>query len=88
MVGVAVGVMLGVVVALLAAATYSDPCAHRTSFGCVEVSRGDRALLAGLGTGIPLSVIGAGIGAATGLRTDYVFGEGSSAAAGKSAASE
>jgi hypothetical protein len=87
MVGGAVGITLGVAAALIAAATYSDPCAHSTSFGCVEVSRGDRALLAGLVTGIPVSLIGAGLGAVTGLRTEYVFRE-AAPNAGKSAAGE
>jgi hypothetical protein len=87
MAGIAVGVTLGVAAALIAAATYSDPCAHSTSFGCVEVSRGDRALLAGLVIGIPSSLLGAGLGAATGLRTDYVF-EKAASNAGKSAAGE
>ncbi len=76
-VGAGVGVMVGVAAALIGAATYSsDPCAHSTSWGCVDfsLSRSDESLLLGIGVGVPAIVIGAALGAAISSRTNYTFG--------------
>jgi hypothetical protein len=72
--GAGIGVMLGVAAALAVAATYSDPCANSTSWGCVGIPRADVSILTGLVVGIPAALIGAGLGAAIGDRTNYTFG--------------
>jgi hypothetical protein len=74
-IGAALGIAAGVVAAIVASATYTDRCAHSTSFGCVQVSESDVATLAGLVVGLPATLLGALIGAGVGTRTTYTFGE-------------
>jgi len=73
-VGAGIGAIVGVAAALAGAATYSDPCANSTSWGCVDFSRSDVSLLLGLGVGIPAILIGTAVGAAISTQTNYTFG--------------